>query len=108
MDVSDRLFTTTTKCFDAKTNGPAEEEVQVAAEPAAPAGPPKARKGHVTTTPVEPEASDLAAYKEGLPSPGSPLRIVTHTVVHAREQKHNPDLTHRGRIRNTSGGFYNS
>ena len=106
MDASDRLFATTTECFDAKS-GIVKSQAENAVADSAPEGP-KMTMAHMTTTQVEPDASDLAAYKEGRPSPGSPLRVVTHTVSHAREQKHNPDQTHRGRIRNTAGGFFNS
>ena len=91
LEVSERLFSTSTKCFDAK-NGPGPEEglpdADVVDGTAVAAGTPKARKGHVTTTPVEPAAEDVAAYKEGMVPGGSPLRIVRHTVVHARERTH--------------------
>jgi hypothetical protein len=43
------------------------------------------------------------------PQPNSSLRIVKYRDGNGNlEQKQNPDQTHRGRIRNTAGGFFNS
>eukprot|EP00937_MAST-01D_sp_MAST-1D-sp2_P007461 g7461.t1 len=108
MDVSDRLHATTTECFAAKSKFEAESEAQGIASDPALSSPLKKTPGHKSTVQVEPTEESLASYKVGKASPSSPLRIVRHEITHAREQKHNPDQTHRGRIRNTSGGFYNS
>jgi hypothetical protein len=106
MEVSQRLFETGTECFAAKSKWP-EDAV---AEPAA-TSPSKSRMkaSHKSTVLMEEHAESLQAYKVDEPQPSSPLRIVQHRDGNGNlEQKQNPDQTHRGRIRNTAGGFFNS
>jgi len=50
----------------------------------------------------------MKQYSRGMSLREAPLRIVSHSVLGNGTQKQNPDHTHRGRIRNASGGFYSA